>query len=98
METFLVRLWVPSAPENAGAQPLRGIVEEVRTGSRRPFVGADELLAALEGEGADVEAHAGTRSSANRPNGLLPRAVPPASDASSASRGVRPGLELMDGG
>jgi hypothetical protein len=55
METFLVRLWVPSTPDGPDA-PLRGIVEQVRTGFRREFVGVGELATALGG--AEVEAHA----------------------------------------
>lgn len=56
METFLVRLWVASTPGDAPDAPLRGIVEQVRTGFRREFVGVEELATALGG--AEVEPHA----------------------------------------
>jgi hypothetical protein len=55
METFLVRLWVPSIPGDERDARLRGIVEQVRTGFRREFVGVEELAAALGA--AEVQAH-----------------------------------------
>jgi hypothetical protein len=52
METFVVRVWTPGAPESRdGPQCLRGLVEHVRVGERRVFAGDDELLAMLR-EGA----------------------------------------------
>lgn len=48
METFVIRVWTPAEPEHDGASGLRGLVEHVRLGERRPFDGGTELLAFLE--------------------------------------------------
>ena len=48
METFVIRVWTPAEPEQDGASGLRGHVEHVRLGERRPFDGGPELLAFLE--------------------------------------------------
>lgn len=49
METFIVRVWVPSDPSERGH--LRGVVEHVGSGSETTFVGEDELLAMLREPG-----------------------------------------------
>ena len=49
METFVIQ--IPTQPERtteASGDELRGVVEHVGTGRRRPFTGASELLAFLE--------------------------------------------------
>jgi hypothetical protein len=47
MRTFIVRIFEP-APD-AGTVALRGVVEDVRTGSSTAFHGESELLAVLRG-------------------------------------------------
>jgi hypothetical protein len=47
METFVVRVWAPAEPEGAGPR-LRGLLEHIRDGERRPFDGASDLIAQLE--------------------------------------------------
>lgn len=48
METFVVRVWMPAEPERDGSQRLRGLLEHVCSGERRPFDGSRELIAHLE--------------------------------------------------
>ena len=48
MDTYIVRVWVSAGPEPA--KPLRGVVEEVRTGRSAPFAVAGELIAFLEAD------------------------------------------------
>lgn len=45
METFIVRVWMPS--DSLEGQTLRGVVEQVGSGSETAFVDEDELLAVL---------------------------------------------------
>jgi hypothetical protein len=47
VETFVVRVWTPAESEGTGPRGLRGLVERVRAGERRPFDGEEELLAVL---------------------------------------------------
>ncbi len=41
-----MRVWIPS-DSSPGEQPLRGVVEQVGSGSETAFVDEDELLAVL---------------------------------------------------
>jgi hypothetical protein len=45
VETFVIRVWVPAAPEPQA--PLRGIVEHVGTHWSAAFGDGEELLASL---------------------------------------------------
>ncbi len=50
METFLVRVWVPSEPhEPASAATLHGLARHVRSGSTTAFADGDQLCAWLGG-------------------------------------------------
>ena len=46
MPTFVLRLQIPELPLTAVA-PLRGVVDEIATGTTSTFTGATELLAVL---------------------------------------------------
>ena len=49
METFLIRVWLPSdAPEGAPAGALHGLAEHVRSGLATAFTDGDQLCAWLE--------------------------------------------------
>jgi hypothetical protein len=59
METFVVRAWRPAADEPAsseGGGALRGVVEHVATGATIPFRDAEQLVAFLQGGGAEGSA------------------------------------------
>ena len=48
METFLVRVWVPSEPlESQSAATLHGLAQHVRSGFTTAFADADQLCAWL---------------------------------------------------
>ncbi len=53
METFIVRLWVPS--DSSEQEQLRGVVEHVGSGSETTFVDEDELLATLRARVRETE-------------------------------------------
>jgi hypothetical protein len=54
METFLVRVWVPSERhEPASAATLHGLAQHVRSGSTTAFADGDELCAWLGGVAAE---------------------------------------------
>jgi hypothetical protein len=58
METFVVRIWVPSdADRGVAGEVVRGFVEHARTGATTRFAGADELLAALACSPPPGDAH-----------------------------------------
>lgn len=73
METFLVRLWVPSGADCAGSEDtLRGFVEHPRTEQRWRFAGGAGLLDRLtHGLSADPPMHDAGRP---RPGEVQPRA------------------------
>jgi hypothetical protein len=51
METFVIRIGTqPEGTEEEGPHELRGLVEHVGSGSRRPFANTHELLAFLRGD------------------------------------------------
>lgn len=47
MQTFIVRLWVPSNLTPETDETLRGVVEQLGSGLSTPFADDDELLAIL---------------------------------------------------
>jgi hypothetical protein len=48
METFLVRVWIPSEPlESASAATLHGLAQHVRSGFTTAFADAEQLCAWL---------------------------------------------------
>jgi hypothetical protein len=48
METFLIRVWLPSdGPEGAQAGALRGLAEHVRSGMATAFTDGEQLCAWL---------------------------------------------------
>lgn len=50
METFLVRVWVPSEPHApASAATLHGLAQHVRSGTKTAFADGEELCAWLGG-------------------------------------------------
>jgi hypothetical protein len=64
METFLVRVWVPSEPlEPASAGTLQGLAQHVRSGVATAFTESEQLCAwlgamAAEQRGVGKRAHA----------------------------------------
>lgn len=68
METFLVRVWVPSEPhELASGGTLQGLAQHVRSGVATAFTESEQLCAwlgamAAEQRGVGGRAHAGEGS------------------------------------
>jgi hypothetical protein len=63
METFLVRVWVPSDPlESASAAALHGLAQHVRSGFTTAFADGDQLCAWL---GATAAEQGGAVSTTN---------------------------------
>jgi hypothetical protein len=48
MDTFVIRIWMPSEEPVAEAGRLRGIIEHVSDGSVAIFESSDQLLAFVE--------------------------------------------------
>ena len=65
METFLVRVWVPSEPhEPASGATLQGLAQHVRSGETTAFTESEQLCAwlgamAVEQRGVRKRVHAG---------------------------------------
>jgi hypothetical protein len=63
METFLVRVWVPSEPTDSESAPtLQGLAQHVRSGVATAFTESEQLCAwlgamAAEQRGVDRRAH-----------------------------------------
>ena len=53
METFIVRVWVPT--DSSEQEQLRGVVEHVGSGSETTFVDEDELLATVRARVRETE-------------------------------------------
>jgi hypothetical protein len=68
METFLVRVWVPSEPhEPASGATLQGLAQHVRSGVTTAFTESEQLCAwlgamAVEQRGVGKRVHAGEES------------------------------------